>query len=250
VRDVQGDTIVLTFRHTVHAGMLANSPQSLIDAISEVLGGQWQIRTEVAGPMQPTLLADSPASGSAAPAGAHPDGAGAPRPATGVDTSMPAGDDADWPTLARPGGAPVAAAATAGPGEGSAEPPAGQPTRGVANQAAAGTAVPAGRPASRQRAGTIPASAARGADRSGPAATPGRGAARSGQPPSGGGRGQRRPTTTSTTPAYDGFDPDDGPGETEVAGVADRPVVQTTEQRALQLLQQALGAEKISESGG
>jgi hypothetical protein len=35
-----------------------------------------------------------------------------------------------------------------------------------------------------------------------------------------------------------------------VAGVADRPVVQTTEQRALQLLQQALGAEKISESGG
>jgi DNA polymerase III subunit gamma/tau len=88
VRDVEGGTIVLLFQHTVHASMLAGSPQQLLDAIHEVLGGSWQIRCEARDvPSNP-----APRRGAAA-APEQPAAGGA---ATG---------GADWPEPARPGGA-------------------------------------------------------------------------------------------------------------------------------------------------
>src|SRR5262245_10960270 len=68
VRDVTGDTIVLVFKHHFHAQALASTPELLVDALYEVLGGRWQLRCEVAGQ-----------SGSVEPAGAG--GSGPPRAA-------------------------------------------------------------------------------------------------------------------------------------------------------------------------
>jgi DNA polymerase-3 subunit gamma/tau len=93
VRDVDGDTIVLLFQHTVHATMLASAPQPLLDAIHRVLGGSWQIRCEAR---------DAPSTPAPAPARSVPTGAVPAQPAA------PAGRgeaDADWPEPARPGGA-------------------------------------------------------------------------------------------------------------------------------------------------
>ncbi|MEV7621886.1 DNA polymerase III subunit gamma and tau [Actinoplanes sp. NPDC089786] len=49
VRDLEGQTVVLTFRFPAHAKMVADQPQLLADALYEALGGRWQIRCEVAG---------------------------------------------------------------------------------------------------------------------------------------------------------------------------------------------------------
>ncbi|HEX8348053.1 MAG TPA: DNA polymerase III subunit gamma and tau [Actinoplanes sp.] len=49
VRDLDGQTVVLTFRFPAHARMVAAQPDLLSDALYEILGGRWQIRCEVAG---------------------------------------------------------------------------------------------------------------------------------------------------------------------------------------------------------
>ncbi|MDT4989528.1 MAG: polymerase subunit gamma/tau, partial [Micromonosporaceae bacterium] len=68
VREVDGTMIVLVFRHSVHADMLTRSPDVLTGAVTEVLGGSWQVRCE---------LGDDPGGGPRA-AGIH---RGAPEPA-------------------------------------------------------------------------------------------------------------------------------------------------------------------------
>ena len=64
VREVEGDTLVLTFKHEIHANMLANSPELLIEAVYEVLGGQWQVRTEWSGGAPETGTPPVPAGGA------------------------------------------------------------------------------------------------------------------------------------------------------------------------------------------
>src|SRR5439155_261299 len=49
VRAVEGDTLVLTFKHSFHASALTNSPEVFLDAVTDVLGGHWQVRCEVSG---------------------------------------------------------------------------------------------------------------------------------------------------------------------------------------------------------
>ncbi|MDG4822350.1 DNA polymerase III subunit gamma and tau [Asanoa sp. WMMD1127] len=74
VRDIDGDTLVLTFRHQFHARTLAENAEPVSDAAYEVLGSRWQIRCELAG--------DERAGGGPAPARPSPaardQGAGAP----------------------------------------------------------------------------------------------------------------------------------------------------------------------------
>jgi DNA polymerase-3 subunit gamma/tau len=97
VRDVDGDTIVLLFQHTVHATMLAGSPQPLLDAVHDVLGGSWQIRCEARD------TPGSPAAQRGAPVAAVPS-----QSAQSTPPAAPAGRAtaaADWPEPARPGGA-------------------------------------------------------------------------------------------------------------------------------------------------
>ncbi|MFI6230102.1 DNA polymerase III subunit gamma and tau [Micromonospora echinospora] len=139
VRDVDGETLVLTVKSPVLAQMMASHTTVLADALYEELGGRWQIRYEVAGERGGTPLGGSrPAAASparpAAPAPARP---AATSPATSParqerphqgqpgqeqrhrERSGPAGPAAsaragaggsttaeeDWPEPARPGGA-------------------------------------------------------------------------------------------------------------------------------------------------
>ncbi|PZG14792.1 DNA polymerase III subunit gamma and tau, partial [Micromonospora craterilacus] len=97
VREVDGQTLVLTFRYPFHAQALSNEPDLLIDSLYEELGERWQIRCEVAGERGGT----SPAPArSAAPAGSA-----GPRAAAGPGTDSGAGrPDGDSSSAARSGG--------------------------------------------------------------------------------------------------------------------------------------------------
>ncbi|MFB9238570.1 DNA polymerase III subunit gamma and tau [Plantactinospora siamensis] len=168
VRDLDGETVVLTFRYPVHAQMVAGQAEVLADALYEQLGGRWQVRCEVAGDQRSTPpRTPAPTAGSRSDAAPRPDAAptagpradanggrsgqddaaavrsepangrtpaGAARPrAAGGGGPAPAppaaAEEDDWPTPARPGG-------TA----------AGEAARGAAGPdgAAGGDAAPAG----------------------------------------------------------------------------------------------------------
>jgi DNA polymerase-3 subunit gamma/tau len=135
VRDIEGQTVVLTFRFPAHAKMVAAEPTLISDALYEALGGRWQIRCDVAGESGP-----SPGSGGSAPLGPRggpagpaqrspqaqdgpprqetvrtaPTTGGAPArqrdPAPRASATV-AGDASDeWPEPARPGGLATAVA--------------------------------------------------------------------------------------------------------------------------------------------
>ena len=179
VREVAGDTLVLLFKHRVHAEMLAGGPELLIEAVYEVLGPPapdraWQVRCELSG------QAVSP--GTASDQGPKP-----PVPPAQSRRDAPAAEP-DWPATAPPGGAA---------------------------------------PAPRPDPSPAPATAPRKAG--GRAAGNGRKAA-------------AEPAEEPPDEPYEGFDPGDEP----LDDVLDEQTVrQTSEEQALQLLRQTLGAEKI-----
>jgi DNA polymerase-3 subunit gamma/tau len=325
VRDLEGDTLVLTMKSGVLAQMVTNNSSVLTDALYEELGGRWQIRCEAAGDQR---------AGRAAPAGrgSGPTAAPAPRPtppdraapdagnrgsqpgggsqpagsgATGDDgwpepvrpggpgqpsASLPASDaGGDWPEPAKPGGGAVGPAspggavglAAAGPAAGggpaaaglaavgpaaggpaaggglAAVGPAGPATRGSASGGpgagrvgaglAAARAAAAGRGGPRTTAGSPVTAAPKTADRDWAGEPPYDpefdGRPRVGGPAGGAGAAVSGAGGASTV-AYEGFDPGDEPLE-EV--VDDRTARQTSEQQAVRLLQQVLGAERIGE---
>ncbi|MEV0455696.1 DNA polymerase III subunit gamma and tau [Catellatospora methionotrophica] len=106
VRDIDGNTLVLLFKHKIHANGVENDPTPLMDAVHQVLGGKWQLRCEVGGDPR----AAAPRAGATAPASAPPRST-APKAAAPSRTPAPAGDD--WPTPARVGGVAPAAPAPA-----------------------------------------------------------------------------------------------------------------------------------------
>ncbi|MEV4809154.1 DNA polymerase III subunit gamma and tau [Micromonospora avicenniae] len=188
VRELDGDTLVLTVKSGVLARMVSDHAAVLTDALYEELGGRWQIRCDVAGERGAATLSGSPRPAApAAPAGpasgarsgtgpaarsgtsgasgpvAQAGGSGASGPAAGRGSgaSGPAagaagGDDEDdWPEPARPGGAAPgpAGGSAAGDGTGDDWP---EPAR------------PGGGPASASEGLPDPASAPSGATASAP----------------------------------------------------------------------------------
>ncbi len=150
VQDVEGTTLVLGFKHTAHANMLNASPDVLISALSELLGGKWQVRCEIGGQpggggggSRPTPPRPTPSSG--------PGGADGPRGGAAVPQQAAA---EAWPTPARPAGDPVTvdaraadlsmASARSGPGgPGSGGPGSGGPGSGGPAASAFGRAASA-----------------------------------------------------------------------------------------------------------
>ncbi|GAA1381402.1 DNA polymerase III subunit gamma and tau [Catellatospora chokoriensis] len=103
VRDIDGNTLVLLFKHKIHANGVENDPAPLMEAVHQVLGGTWQLRCEVGGdPRAASSRAASVAPASAPPRNTPQKAAAPARP------PAPAGDD--WPTPALVGGAAPAAA--------------------------------------------------------------------------------------------------------------------------------------------
>ncbi|GAA4679447.1 DNA polymerase III subunit gamma and tau [Phytohabitans rumicis] len=199
VRELDGEALVLTFQHPVHAQMVAKEASVITEAIYEVLGVRWEVRCEMAGdqratPMQPPKAIPPPQKAAPAPP---------PKPATSDD----------WPEPARPGGAAAQAGAAGKPPE-----PEPSQTNGLA----------AARAAAAGRVGRTPAAAVKTADSS-----------FAGEPPYDPEFDGPRPKA-----AYEGFDPGDEPTDDVVD---ERTARQSSEQQAMQLLQQTFGAEKIGE---
>ncbi|BCJ59753.1 DNA polymerase III subunit gamma and tau [Micromonospora endophytica] len=144
VRDLDGDTLVLTVKSAVLARMMSDHAQVLTDALYEELGGRWQIRCEVAGErggMSPGNPRGGPAPSRTA-AEARPNGAAGGRPgvapgrtgdapaaqrgasgrsgapaAPAASAAEAAEDDESWPEPARPGGAAPTSDAVASDGD-------------------------------------------------------------------------------------------------------------------------------------
>ncbi|MFG3639740.1 DNA polymerase III subunit gamma and tau [Micromonospora sp. NPDC047762] len=116
VRELDGDTLVLTVKSTVLAKMMADHAAVLTDALYEELGGRWQIRCEVAGERGGVSLSGS----SRAPQTAPPRPAAPPAPS---DAPAAANPTAAGPTSA-PGsnaaGSNAAPGSTAAPGSNAA----------------------------------------------------------------------------------------------------------------------------------
>jgi DNA polymerase-3 subunit gamma/tau len=122
VRDLEGQTVVLTFRFPAHAKMVATEPGLITDALYEALGGRWQIRCDVsgeAGGVAPSPGGQARRPASASPAPAQTRSAQNTAPTRQRETSPqatasapPSNDDDDWPEPTRPGGL---AASEAGP---------------------------------------------------------------------------------------------------------------------------------------
>ncbi len=96
VREVDGNTLVLVFKHPFHAQALSGDPKLVIEALTEVIGGRWQIRCEVSG--------QQPEAAPAMPMASAP----AERQMTGDSEATPRAT-----TPAREQAAPVAAAPSA-----------------------------------------------------------------------------------------------------------------------------------------
>ncbi len=227
VRDLDGDTLVLTVKSTVLARMMSDHAQVLTDALYEELGGRWQIRCEVAGERGGTSPGNSrattspPPAATSAPTSTHGSSAAAVRPTPAVAPSGPAAgtgaagrpggapsgpsggaapgtpedDDEGWPEPARPGGATPVAAGDADDGWPEAARPGGTP-------ASSDTSPAAGAPA----AGT---SAARGST----AGASARGAPVPGTPAAGGSA-----TSAPGAPTVDRVGAPGGPGAAVPAG--------------------------------
>ncbi|GAA0737074.1 DNA polymerase III subunit gamma and tau [Dactylosporangium roseum] len=126
VQDVEGSTLVLGFKYVTHANMLSNSPDVLISALQELLGGRWQVRCEVGGQpgggggSRPATPKPTPQpSGPSAPPGP----AQAPHQAGPASIGEPVGGSrvgaqaaGEWPTPAVPGGVGAGAVAVAAAG--------------------------------------------------------------------------------------------------------------------------------------
>ncbi|WP_446211789.1 DNA polymerase III subunit gamma and tau [Micromonospora sp. IBSANI012] len=116
VRDLDGDTLVLTVKSSVLAKMMSDHAQVLTDALYEELGGRWQIRCEVAGERGGVSLSGPPRAATAAPARPAPPAAPPAGPATGglaATTGGPALNGGQGATTGgpagstRPGGGPA-----------------------------------------------------------------------------------------------------------------------------------------------
>lgn len=147
VRDLDGDTLVLTVKSTVLAKMVADHAAVLTDALYEELGGRWQIRCEVAGERGAASLGGpSRPSGSSRPA-SEPAPA---RPATGPDSADAA--------PARPAGPSDAPGSHAGGSTG------GRPVNAGPSGGAARASEPSGAPGPRPPGPSAHGTAAGGDD--------------------------------------------------------------------------------------
>lgn len=112
VRELDGQTVVLTFRFPAHAKMVGEQPQLIVDALYEALGGRWTIRCEVAGEAGGVRATNgaTPTRNGPAPTQSAPASARATQPTRQRESAPPPtteSDGDDWPEPARPGGHPA-----------------------------------------------------------------------------------------------------------------------------------------------
>ncbi|WP_250031632.1 DNA polymerase III subunit gamma and tau [Paractinoplanes maris] len=108
VRELEGETVVLTVPSPRHAQGITQGAALIVNALYEVLGGQWQVRCEVAGSAGATPYGSAPGGGGRGP-GRSP-AAPTQRPDGGGQRQAPARAAAAPSTVAPSGAAPSGAA--------------------------------------------------------------------------------------------------------------------------------------------
>jgi DNA polymerase III subunit gamma/tau len=121
VREIDGQALVLVFKHKIHADGVSNDPAPLTEAVHQVFGGVWTIRCEVSGeqrplsaPAQRPPTTSLPSPAPPAPAKSAPSKQPAAKPAATKPTAArksaakPTGAE-DWPETAKLGGPATAA---------------------------------------------------------------------------------------------------------------------------------------------
>jgi len=207
---VEGDVLVLSLQHP---GLLPRfSDENVLavirGALTEVLGGHWNVRCELAGEDRRTVRGASPRS--------------APTP--------------PQPVTPPPAGMPAAPAQRTGPSSGVAAPPGG-PTGGRLGWTGMSPAQ-AGRPDAPRASAVAPARESRNVAATG-------GTTGSAAPVSGSVATMPQPETRTAASVafYEGFDPGDEPLDEPL----DEKTQGTMEEQALALLKRTFGAEKIGE---
>ena len=268
VRDVDGDTLVLLFKHQFHAQTLAAAPDVLLDAVHEVLGGTWQVRCEVTGPagaIEPVRIGAPDDVLAASATDSEPTGRG---PRAGGSTSAGSTQSASTRPESTTSPANQSGRANArgrsgsgrGQRAGSSTPPSedassgdddwptpaqlgGDPAGNAVDDSTAENSAP---PVTR----SAPSSTRRGSTQTRATAAPARRPAQrrgssTDDPWAGGAKDEPPfdPEFDGPAPAdgYVGFHPGDEPDDDSDATVTR----QTGEQQAIDLLRQTLGAEKI-----
>jgi DNA polymerase-3 subunit gamma/tau len=281
VADLDGDVLVLRFRHTFHANASTGHAELISRVTAEVLGGSWQVRCEVAGgapapagrptpgdpgagrvdqPAARPGRVDQPAATRPGPTGqpgaarrGGPPGAGRPGPdgqqppgAPPTGAASPGGAD-DWPEPARPGGggsSPVEAGASGGDGWPEPARPGGVPASTVPDRTVASAARPVATATGgqvRAPGAGLAAARAAAAGRGGGTATTVADREWAGEPPY---DPEYDGPPPSATAGYEGFDPGDEPLDDVID---ERTARQSSEQQAVRLLQEAFRAERIGE---
>jgi DNA polymerase-3 subunit gamma/tau len=95
VREVDGNTLVLVFKHPFHAQALSGDPKLVIEALTEVIGGRWQIRCEVSG-QQPEMAPPMPMASAPAERPAAGGSVATPRAATPAREPVAPPSAAEW----------------------------------------------------------------------------------------------------------------------------------------------------------
>ena len=226
VRDIDGKTLVLTFRHSFHARALSEQPELISEAANEVLGSRWQIRCELAGDQRPIRRPrHRPAGRARRPTAVQARAAQRRRPRRRRKPPRP--------VAPMTGRSPPRWADRRHRRRRPTQPPPANGRRRHRRPRPPVIRVPRpGRPP-RARRPAAPAADAEWA----------------GEPPydpeyDGPAQAAAPPEDAAQSVPYEGFDPGDEPTD-EV--IDEKTARQTSEQQAFQLLQRALGAERIGE---
>ncbi|MGY0231212.1 DNA polymerase III subunit gamma and tau [Longispora urticae] len=207
VHDLEGDTLVLLFKHGFHAAAVAKAPGLLEEALQQLLGVRLKVRCDLGG-----------GGGGSAPRGNAPAPTPAPAPQP-RPAPQPAAPARPQPAAPQPV-APQAGAAQAGPPQAGSSRPA---------QARPGAAQGAPPPVDDEEPWPdLPPSF----DEEEPPPAPMVQVPVTPEPP---------PLPASTV-VYEGFEPGDEPGDE----VVDKDAPRSSEEQAMKLLSEVLGAEKIS----
>jgi len=218
VREVEGDTLILLFKHKIHADGVNADPAPLLAAVSQVIGGSWRVRCEIGGD-QRGGSASRPASaptassrgGSRSSTGGKAGGGAGARMSSAATSAVSAGTAATG-TTSRVGGTRTGGTRTTAPNGGASQAPDEDwPTTARIGGAAAHDDEP---PPTDEDVPYDP-------DFDSP------------------------PARSTHEPMHEGFDPGDEP-DLDTDSLAVR---QTGEEQALESLKQSFNLEKIAEKG-
>ncbi|WP_127498819.1 DNA polymerase III subunit gamma and tau [Actinoplanes solisilvae] len=110
VRELEGETVVLTVPSPRHAQGITQGAALIVNALYEVLGGQWSVRCEIAGAAGATSYGSAPQGGSGRDGGGRSQARGQTAPGQRQD----AGGQRPAPAAVRAGAAPAGSAQPAG----------------------------------------------------------------------------------------------------------------------------------------